>query len=69
MLDAIVVSNGWDDATVALQLLSHLEGDVLIPERGSVGSGQPAGVANGTGGCADSTLRLAGAASGFSATI
>ena len=29
MFDAIVVSNGWDDATAALQLLSHLEGDVL----------------------------------------
>ena len=26
---AIVRSNGWDDATVALQLLSHLEGDAL----------------------------------------
>ena len=29
MFDAIVLSNGWDDATVALQLLSHLEGDAL----------------------------------------
>ena len=27
--DAIVLSNGWDDATAALQLLSHLEGDAL----------------------------------------
>ena len=26
---AIIRSNGWDDATVALQLLSHLEGDAL----------------------------------------
>ena len=26
---AIVLSNGWDDATAALQLLSHLEGDAL----------------------------------------
>ena len=24
-----MLSNGWDDATVALQLLSHLEGDAL----------------------------------------
>ena len=37
IFDAIAQSNGWDDATVALQLLSHLEGDVfnmalLIPE-------------------------------------
>ena len=29
MFDAIVQSNGWDDATAAPQLLSHLEGDVL----------------------------------------
>ena len=27
--DAMVPSNGWDDATAALQLLSHLEGDTL----------------------------------------
>ena len=26
VFDAIVLSNGWDDATAALQLLSHLEG-------------------------------------------
>ena len=37
MFDAIVRSNGWDDATAALQLLSHLEGDtlnvaLLVPE-------------------------------------
>ena len=29
VFDAILPSNGWDDATVALQLLSHLEGDAL----------------------------------------
>ena len=29
MFDAIVLSNGWDDATAVLQLLSHLEGDAL----------------------------------------
>ena len=37
VFDAIVLSNGWDDATAALQLLSHLEGDtlnvaLLVPE-------------------------------------
>ena len=37
VFDAIVWSNGWDDATVALQLLSHLDGDalnvaLLVPE-------------------------------------
>ena len=29
VFDAIVVSNGWDDATAALQLFSHLERDTL----------------------------------------
>ena len=29
VFDVIVQSNGWDDATAALLLLSHLEGDVL----------------------------------------
>ena len=29
VFDAILLSNGWDDATVALQLLSHLDGDAL----------------------------------------
>ena len=29
VFDAIAQSNGWDDATAALQLLSHLGGDVL----------------------------------------
>ena len=29
VFDAIVLSNGWDDATAALQLLSHLKGDAL----------------------------------------
>ena len=37
VFDAIVRSNGWDDATAALQLLSHQEGDalnvtLLVPE-------------------------------------
>ena len=29
VFDAIELSNGWDDATAAVQLLSHLEGDTL----------------------------------------
>ena len=29
VFEAIVISNGWDDVTAALQLLSHLEGDAL----------------------------------------
>ena len=29
VFEAIVLSNGWDDAMAALQLLSHLEGDAL----------------------------------------
>ena len=32
VFDAIVWSNGWDDDTVALQLLSHLNLDLLVPE-------------------------------------
>ena len=37
VFDAIVRSNGWDGAMIALQLLSHLEGDalnvaLLVPE-------------------------------------
>ena len=37
VFDAIVQLTGWDDATAALQLLSHLEGDalnvaLLVPE-------------------------------------
>ena len=37
MFEAIVRSNGWDNVTAALQLLSHLDGDalnvaVLVPE-------------------------------------
>ena len=43
VFDAIVQSNGWDDATAALQLLSHLEGDAL----------------SGISGCIDCTLRIA----------
>ena len=29
VFNAIVLSNGWDNATAALQLFSHLEGDAL----------------------------------------
>ena len=31
-LGAIVCSNGWDDVTAALQLLSHFDVALLIPE-------------------------------------
>ena len=67
MFDAIVISNGWDDATVALQLLSHFGRGCI--ERGSVSSGNPAGVASRTGGCADGTLWFAGMTGGLLATI
>ena len=44
VLEAIVCSNGWDDVTAALQLLSHLDGDalnvaLLVPESRRVVSG------------------------------
>ena len=65
VFDAIVISNGWDDATATVQLLSHLEGDALnvamlvpVPRRASR-----------TGGCADSTLWFVGTNGGLSATI
>ena len=37
VFEAVVCSNGWDDVTAALQLLSHLDGDalnvaLLVPE-------------------------------------
>ena len=37
MYEAIVISNGWDDLTAALQLLAHLDGEalnvaLLVPE-------------------------------------
>ena len=37
VFEAIVCSNGWDDVTASLQLLSHLDGDalnvaLLVPE-------------------------------------
>ena len=44
VFEAIACSNGWDDVTAALQLLSHLDGDalnvtLLIPESQRVLSG------------------------------
>ena len=44
VFEAIVCSNGWDDVTAALQLLSHLEGDalniaLLVPESRRVAPG------------------------------
>ena len=43
VFEAIVRSNGWDDVTAALQLLSHLDGDAL--NVALLGSGVSAGVA------------------------
>ena len=44
VFEAIVRSNGWDDVTAALQLLSHLDGDalnvaLLVPESRQVAPG------------------------------
>ena len=57
VFDAIVLSNGWDDATAALQLLSHSQGGVLnmallVPEAGLTGWGTYSAlqVAGSTGG-------------------
>ena len=35
MFAAIACSNGWDDVTAALQLLSHLDGDAGVPAGGT----------------------------------
>ena len=50
VFDAIALSNGWGDATVALQLLLHLQDDALnvallipMPRRAPVGSLRIAG--------------------------
>ena len=37
IFEAIVCSNGWDDVTAALQLLSHLDGDALNVPAGRAG--------------------------------
>ena len=60
VFDAIVRSNGWDDATAALQLLSHLEG--RCAERGSSGAGNEARNASRTNWGIDCTLRVTGTA-------
>ena len=67
VFDAIVLSNGWDDVTAALQLLSHLAGDA--PECGPVGSGAPASITGRIGGCVDRTLQFSGMTGGLPATI
>ena len=54
VFDAIVLSNGWDDATAALQLLSHLEGDMLTSD-----------IENGSGGRLVGTLWVAGQTGGL----
>ena len=64
MFDAIVRSNGWDDATVALQFLSHLEGDtlniaLLVTEIDEGHAGRTSWDTN-------RTLRIIGPASGLS---
>ena len=57
VFDAIVMTNGWDDAKAALQLLSHLEGNALYINTCSIGWGT------------DCTLRVAGPAGGLSPPV
>ena len=59
VFDAIVLSNGWNDATAALQLLSHLEGDAL-----NVAPLIPPSIDNGSGGCVVSAVWFAGPTGG-----
>ena len=65
VFDAIVQSNGWDDATAALQLLSHLEGDAL----NVAGAGIQVSIASGISGCIDCTIRLADYRRQFERTV
>ena len=58
VFDAIVLSNGWDDATAALQLLSHLGG--RRTERGPVSADVSSDIENGSGGSIVGTLWVAG---------
>ena len=67
VFDAIVLSNGWDDATSGIAAALSVGGGCL--ECGSVGSGTPSSVASRTGGCADRTLWFAGTTGRLSATI
>ena len=67
VLDAIARSNGWDDATAALQLLSHLEGNMLnvallVPEVKQV-------MRTGTGRGAYGTLQITGTVCGLSTSV
>ena len=67
VLDAIVLSNGWDDATAALQLLYHLEGDalnvaLLVPV-------PPPNIENGSGRCVVGALWIAGQIGALQATV
>ena len=63
VFDAIAQSNGWGDATAALQVLSHLEG------RGPSGTGGEANHVNRTGRGADRTLWVTGLAGGLSTSV
>ena len=63
VFDAIVLSNGWDDATAALQLLSHLGG--RRAERGLVGADVSSDIKKGSGGRIVGTLWVAGQTGGL----
>ena len=67
VLDAIVLSNGWDDATAALQLLSHLQGDTL--HMGIVGTDVSSDIQKGPGRRVVGTLWIAGQTDELQTTI
>ena len=56
VFDAIALSNGWGDATAALQLLSHLQGDALSS---IIDADAPPGFQEGTDGCPIVSLWIA----------
>ena len=67
VLDAIVLSNGWDNETAALQLFSHLEGDAL--KRGPSGANVSSVVENGTGRSIVGQLWVAGSIGRLQKTV
>ena len=67
IFEAIVCSNGWDDVTAALQLLSHLDGDAL--KRRFADSGVSAGGARIFDKVFIRPLQLSGTSGGIQASV
>ena len=69
VFDAIVQSNGWDDATIALQLLSHLGGGGGCIECRPVSDRGKKGHSSLTCWSTNRTLRITGPDGGLSTPV